>query len=199
MIVKICGIKNLRELEIVEKYADFGGIVVKSNSKRAVELKKAKEIIQNATIPIFIVSTVESIESWREIIAKTECNFVQVHGNLSVENFEKIKSEVVVMKAFIVNSSAEKIISWIKLYRPHYVLLDSGCGSGKAHDWNVSKEVAKHFPLFLAGGLNSKNVAKAIAFVNPAGVDVSSGVERDGYKDEFLVSEFVKVVKNAFR
>lgn len=30
MIVKICGIKNLRELEIVERYADLGGVVVRS-------------------------------------------------------------------------------------------------------------------------------------------------------------------------
>lgn len=196
MIVKICGIKNLRELEIVERYADFCGVVVKSESQRAVDLKVAREIVENSSIPVFVVSTAKSLEEWREIIAKTNCNLVQVHGAMSVEDFEELKSEVVAMKSFIASKSTE-IIAEIKLYRPHYVLIDSGCGSGKVHDWNVSKEVAKHFPIILAGGLNCENVAKAIDFVRPAGVDVSSGVERDGFKDEQLVFNFVKVVKNA--
>ncbi|MEM4279181.1 MAG: phosphoribosylanthranilate isomerase [Archaeoglobaceae archaeon] len=198
MIVKICGIKNLRELEIVERYADFGGVVVKSNSKRCVDLEIAREIVENATIPIFLVSTVSSLDEWNGIIAKTNCDFVQVHGNMSVGDFEELRNEVVAMKAFIVEGEAKELVEEIRLYRPHYVLLDSGCGSGKVHDWSVSREVAKRFPILLAGGLNCENVAKAIAFVKPAGVDVSSGVEKGGFKDEFLVSEFVKVVKNAF-
>lgn len=103
------------------------------------------------------------------------------------------------MKAFIVrNLDTNEIISQIKRYRPHYVLLDSGYGSGEVHNWNVSREVAKIFPIFLAGGLSSRNVANAIEFVKPAGVDVSSGVEKNGFKDEILVSEFVRVVRNAF-
>lgn len=199
MIVKICGIKNSKELEIVERYADFGGVVVRSESRRAVDFKVAREIIENASVPIFVVSTASRIEEWRGIIAKTNCDFVQVHGSMSVEEFEELKSEVVAMKSFIVLRDAESIVAEVKLYRPHYVLLDSGCGSGRVHDWSVSREVARKFPVILAGGLNSDNVAKAIEFVKPVGVDVSSSVERNGFKDEFLVSEFVRVVKNAIR
>ncbi len=197
MIVKICGIKNLRELEIVEKYADFGGVVVRSKSKRSVDLEKAREILGSASIPIFVVSTANRVEDWIEIIAKTECDFVQVHSEMSVEDFEDLKKEVVAMKAFVARNEAKEMIEKIELYRPHYILLDSGCGTGKVHDWNLSREVAKRFPIFLAGGLNYENVAKAIDFVKPVGVDVSSGVERNGFKDEFLISEFVKVVRNA--
>ncbi|MCS7119049.1 MAG: phosphoribosylanthranilate isomerase [Archaeoglobaceae archaeon] len=196
MIIKICGIKNIRELEIVEKYADFGGVVVKSESKRCIALEKAKEIISNSKIPIFVVSTSEKLLDWQEIIAKTECDLVQIHGKMKVEDFERIREEVIVMKAFIVKNLG--IFEEIKSYRPHYILLDSGCGSGKVHDWSVSREVAKRYPIILAGGLNKNNVIHAIEFVKPLGVDVSSGVEKNGFKDENLVSEFVKVVKNAF-
>lgn len=201
MIVKICGIKNLKELEIVERYADFGGIVVKSKSKRCVSLEKANEIISSSGIPIFVVSTAGKFEEWEEIISKTECDFVQVHGEMSFEDFEKLKEETIAMKAFLVTQGikAEEILGKISLYDPDFVLLDSGYGSGRTHDWRISREVARFHPIILAGGLKKENVADAIRFVCPAGVDVSSGVERDGFKDESLVFEFVKVVRNAIR
>jgi phosphoribosylanthranilate isomerase len=50
--------------------------------------------------------------------------------------------------------------------------------------------------LILAGGLNHHNVAKAIQKVNPAIVDVSSGVEKDNLKNETLIKKFVRSVKH---
>ncbi|MEM0215174.1 MAG: phosphoribosylanthranilate isomerase [Archaeoglobaceae archaeon] len=195
MIVKICGIRSLKELEIVERYADLGGVVVKSNSRRAVSLETAKEIIENASIPIFVVSTSEKLSDWEEILAKTECGFIQVHGNLSVEEFEILRKSVITMKAFIVRSY-EEILQEIEKYRPHEILLDSGCGSGKTHDWSISKRIAEIYPVILAGGLNPENVRRAIEEVKPFGVDVSSGVEKNGIKDEILIREFVRRAKN---
>ncbi len=198
MLVKICGIRGLRELEIVEKYADFAGVVVRSVSRRAVDLETARQIIANAAIPVFIVSTSESLEEWEEIVSKTECDFVQVHGSLSVEDFEILRKEVFAMKAFIVRNLEETLRS-IENYRPDLILLDSGCGSGKTHDWSISRKIAERYAVMLAGGLNPENVGEAISYVRPAGVDVSSGVERNGFKDEKLISEFVWRVKNEIR
>lgn len=198
MFVKICGIRGLRDLEIVEKYADFGGVVVKSNSRRAVDLGTAKQIIDNASIPIFVVSSSKSLRDWEEIVSKTECEFVQVHGDLSVEDFEILKKSVLAMKAFIVREFDETQ-RLIESYRPDLILLDSGCGTGKTHDWGISRKIAENYPIILAGGLNVKNVRNAIEYVKPMGVDVSSGVERDGVKDEKLVAEFVRRAKNEIR
>lgn len=195
MIVKICGVKRLEELEIVEKYADLTGVVVKSNSKRCISLERAREIINSASIPVFAVSTSRSLDEWEEIIARCECDYIQVHSNLMPEDFEKLKETVTVMKAFIVGRSAEEIIREIELYSPHLILLDSGCGSGRKHDWNISRKVSEKYRIFLAGGLNPQNVDEAIRMVKPMGVDVSSGVEKDGFKDELLVREFVRRVK----
>ena len=47
----------------------------------------------------------------------------------------------------------------------------------------------------LAGGLNSRNVARAVRIARPYGVDISSGVETDGYKDDRKIREFVTTVK----
>ncbi len=199
MIVKICGIRSVEELEFVEKYADVCGVVVKSRSLRAVNFDVAREIIGSASIPVFVVSTASTLEEWEEIVAATECDLVQVHGDISVADFEVLKENVKAMKAFIVNGSVEEIISRIEAYSPHFILLDSGCGSGRTHDWSVSREVAKLYGIFLAGGLNCENVGKAVKFVNPIGVDVSSGVEVNGRKDEKLVAEFVRRAKNEVR
>ncbi|GJM19339.1 MAG: N-(5'-phosphoribosyl)anthranilate isomerase [Phycisphaeraceae bacterium] len=69
----------------------------------------------------------------------------------------------------------------------HAVLLDSGNpslpvkelgGTGRPHDWDISRRIveALDLPVFLAGGLNPGNIAKAVARVRPYGIDVCSGV-----------------------
>jgi phosphoribosylanthranilate isomerase len=49
-------------------------------------------------------------------------------------------------------------------------------------------------PVFLAGGLNPSNVAEAIDLVGPFGVDVCSGVRRDGKLNEELLAGFFRAV-----
>ncbi len=199
MIVKICGIKSLDDLNVVEKYADVTGVVVRSRSRRCVDLGTAREIIASSSIPVFAVSTAKSLDEWLEIVSKTDCSLVQVHSDMKLDEFERLKEHVRVMKAFIVNSSPEKIVAEIDSYSPHFVLLDSGCGSGRTHDWSVSREVARRYGIFLAGGLNPENVERAVKAVRPLGVDVSSGVEENGRKSERLIEEFVRRAKNVVR
>jgi phosphoribosylanthranilate isomerase len=201
LIIKICGVKNLKELEIVERYADATGVIVKCNSRRCVSLKTAREIIQNATIPVFAVSTSSNLDVWMEIISGTDCDFVQLHSDsINAEIMDHLKEHVKVMKAFMVRdgetkAEASRIIGQIENFKPHFILLDSGCGSGKVHNWEVSKIISEKFSVFLAGGLKLENVVEAVETVNPAGLDVSSGVEVDGYKDENLVRGFVSRVR----
>src|SRR5258708_22305686 len=67
------------------------------------------------------------------------------------------------------------------------ILLDSGNpslstkelgGTGRVHDWRLSRKIPDSVavPIFLAGGLNAGNVAKAITQVAPFGVDLCSGL-----------------------
>jgi phosphoribosylanthranilate isomerase len=58
-------------------------------------------------------------------------------------------------------------------------------GTGRTVDWTRAALLARRRPLILAGGLQADNVAAAIEQVAPAGIDISSGVERvPGIKDE---------------
>lgn len=70
-------------------------------------------------------------------------------------------------------------------------------GTGVVADWARAAELARSVPLLLAGGLAPENVAAAIAAVRPMGVDVSSGVERDGVKDMAKIEAFLGAARAA--
>jgi phosphoribosylanthranilate isomerase len=73
-------------------------------------------------------------------------------------------------------------------------------GSGEAADWKAAARLAQHRDLVLAGGLNARNVAAAIAAARPFGVDVSSGVEAaPGRKSAQKIAEFVEAARAAFQ
>ena len=57
--------------------------------------------------------------------------------------------------------------------------------------------LARKRRIVLAGGLTPSNVRTAIQRVAPWGVDVSSGVERAGYKDNGLIAAFIDLAKAA--
>jgi phosphoribosylanthranilate isomerase len=71
-------------------------------------------------------------------------------------------------------------------------------GTGVKADWNKAAELAKRYPLLLAGGLTPETVAEAVRQVRPWGVDVASGVESSpGQKDASRMKAFVQAVRSA--
>lgn len=90
------------------------------------------------------------------------------------------------------------------------ILLDSGNpslatkelgGTGRAHDWAVSRKIRDSVPVpvFLAGGLNPDNVARAIAQVQPYAVDLCSGLRTNGHLDAKKLEHFMRAVHDAPR
>jgi phosphoribosylanthranilate isomerase len=89
------------------------------------------------------------------------------------------------------------------------ILLDSGDptaaiqelgGTGRVHDWAISRRIrdavaALDRPLFLAGGLRAENVGRALATVDPYGLDLCSHVRRDGRLDAERLAAFVAAVR----
>lgn len=206
MFIKICGVKNFNELEMVEKFAHATGVVVRSSSRRVLSLEMAKEIIERAQIPVFTVSTENTFEGWMDIIRKTGSNHIQVHSDMDPCEFGKIRNEFSgeIIKAFKIpqrcnhlEEEVEQVVSKMSSYEPDYFLLDTGNGSGKLHDLRVSKEVVEKIKekVILAGGLNPVNVSEVVSYARPFGVDVSSGVEQGKYKSEQLIRDFAEVLK----
>jgi phosphoribosylanthranilate isomerase len=89
------------------------------------------------------------------------------------------------------------------------VLLDSGSqeqrgGTGKSFAWvearNLVMALKESYPVIVAGGLTSSNVAWAAELLKPWGVDVVSGVEASpGKKDPAKVRAFVRAVRELDR
>ncbi len=88
------------------------------------------------------------------------------------------------------------------------ILLDSGNpslstkelgGTGRVHDWSLSRKIRDSVgvPIFLAGGLNAGNVAKAITQVAPFGVDLCSGLRTNGKLDETKLTAFMNATFTA--
>jgi len=108
----------------------------------------------------------------------------------------------------VIHVGGEESLAEAVAVAPHVdaMLLDSGNqrlavkelgGTGRTHDWSVSRRIreAVSVPVWLAGGLNTGNIAEAIAAVRPFGVDVCSGVRTDGRLDPVKLAAFVAAVR----
>lgn len=201
MKIKICGLTQIEEAEYLNTLpVDFAGMVLFfPKSKRNIQPEQAKEIINalSSNIKKVAVMVSPSLEQIKQV-ADCGFDFVQIHGKLSQDILEE--SPIPIWKAFNV-SDMETYSIWKECEKIEAFVFDAAQpGSGKAFDWNMLQEIPRDAgKLFiLAGGLSPENVAKAIAYVGPDGVDVSSGVEymdKPG-KDLEKVKAFVDQVRN---
>ena len=217
MRVKICGIRDEQELKICAKYADIVGFVTEYPMEVPwnISREEAKRLISKTPPFIYtVVVTSGRVEEVVEIVEYTKPNAVQLHGNESEKEVREIVEalNVKVIKALPIDVKTGKVygrdaIDAALSYERtgiDAILLDSKTdkigGTGKTFDWDIARRVREkiNIPLILAGGLNSRNVKKAIEYVKPYAVDVISGVETSGRKDERKVKEFVMAAKQAF-
>ena len=102
-----------------------------------------------------------------------------------------ISSQAQVMKTAGIRSEAD--IQRAIASSSEEILLDAGAGDGRTFDWSFLAKVTR--PYFLAGGLNPENVSGAVRTLNPYAVDVSSGIETDGFKDKEKMRAFVREIR----
>ncbi|KAG0198840.1 bifunctional tryptophan synthase trp1 [Mortierella sp. GBA30] len=171
----------------------------------------AKRAERNPRKPMIVgVFRDQSLEDITRIVDTIKIDLVQFHGG---ENPEMAKFlPVPVIKAFHIrgDEKPQDVIQTVSGTRGlnAYCLLDAagktggyGGGEGLSFDWSLAKAVVESqeggFPVLLAGGLDPENVADAVRQVRPWAVDVSSGVEINGAKDEGLIRAFVAHAKSA--
>ena len=210
--VKICGITNKSDLRsAIKAGTDAVGFVVGViESSRNISIRKAKNLIK--MVPIFVDSVVVTItndfDQIRKICRKLCPNAIQIHGDINSSDLSLLKSEIpnmTLIKSIGANPKIAQHQSITAIKNFDAILLDSIVqgkigGTGVTHDWDLSlkiKQTIHPSPLILAGGLNPKNVRKAIDFVQPYAVDVSSGVEKTpGKKDRKKIIKFIKNAKD---
>ena len=190
--VKICGLSNKEAVETaVSAGADYIGFVF-APSKRQVTLEEAAELAKLIPVNFKKVGVFVSPSGAQllEAIEKVGLDLVQVHGQVADALFEdlscaSIQAVQVDGNGHVPNSQAD------------YLLFDAPvAGSGQTFDWGQLDTAELAQPFFIAGGLNEDNVAKAIQHFTPYAVDVSSGVETDGQKDQEKIRRFIERAKN---
>ena len=194
--LKICGLKRLEDIIAVNRHgADYAGFVFFEKSKRYVDPYKANELISllRADIKPVGVFMDEPLDNVVRIARITGVELVQLHGHESEEYVEYVKRTLdrPVIKAY--KASEEGALEKAANSNADYVMIDSGAGSGKKFDWSILKDFKRDY--FLAGGLDPESVGEAIRMLEPFAVDVSSGVETDGIKDEKKIAEFIEAVR----
>ena len=220
--VKMCGISKIETIPaVIEANPDYMGLVF-APSKRQVTVDQAKTLVEELhkqyanrynrdaeqysnqtlihqesikTVGVFVNETVESL---LKIAKEVKLDVIQLHGDEDESFIQTLKeqSNVEVWKAVQVRSAADAE-AWIDssadmlLFDAYHK--DERGGTGEVFDWSSLDEFER--PFMLAGGINSTNVARAIRTVRPYGIDISSGIETDGVKDNEKITAFTKLVR----
>ena len=199
--VKICGITNLKNaLEASEIGVDALGFVFFKDSPRYIDPIEAGKIIN--LLPTFLLRVGLFVNpSENEVlsaISDSRINMIQFHGDENEEFCNQFNLPYIKAVAF---RDDLNLLEYCKLYASSSaILIDTYSkklrgGTGKTFDWDLlPKELP--LPIIIAGGLDSANVSLLIKTLNPYGVDVSGGVEREkGIKDYNMMKNFVLGVK----
>lgn len=197
--VKICGIRTIDQaVAALGAGADFIGLQFVPSSKRRVKQLVAEEICEKLKGKIKLVGVFQNqpLDEVNETAKDLNLDFAQLHGNED-SNFCK-KVNVPVIKVFGLPAwfDVSGTTQEMEKYSVSYFLVDRETrGEGEMLSLENSRELAKHFELFFAGGINPENVFRIVKNVQPFAVDVASGIETDEIPDIEKIKLFVKNAK----
>ena len=197
MFVKICGITNEDDaLLAVALGADAVGFVFAPSSRR-VNAQTVHDITRRLPPEILTVGVFRDDLPERvvEQAFAAGVRAVQLHGHETPQVTRQVRTKVpFVIQAFAAGSPA---LERAREHGADVVLIDAAQpGSGKIFDWTLVDQAPVGLKVMLAGGLTPENVGTAIKQVEPWGVDVSSGVEREpGRKDPVKLRAFIEMAR----
>ncbi len=194
--IKMCGLTRPCDIEAVNRIKpEFVGFVFAKRSKRYVTPEKAAELkkLLDPSIKAVGVFTDPSIPELEALVSHGIIDLIQLHGNESEGFIREVKDycKCPVIKAFKIRSKED--INLAEQCSADHILLDSGAGTGVTFNWELLKDIKR--PYFLAGGLSPENAEEAVNTLHPFCLDVSSGLETDGFKDKTKMEAFAKAVR----
>jgi len=202
--VKMCGITRVEDARAAAGCGAASIGLVFAPSPRQVSPDQAREIIRAipsgtvCTVGVFMGETAEEIQ---RIVDHAGVDSVQLHDEIVPPGLVPRTPSSLIRCLRVRPSDTRASLAGRLNADPQAVwLLDSGAGSGRAFDWSIASDLGLEFPgnLILAGGLTPENVGDAIRIVQPAGVDVSTGIERSpGRKDPARMQAFMDAVGGA--
>lgn len=194
--IKICGLRREQDIRYAnELMPDYIGFVFLKGKMRYVTFEDAARLrsLLDPAISAVGVFVNEPAENVIRLLQAGTIQIAQLHGQEDEAYAEELRraGDHCIIRAFAVRSSED--IHRAFAFPADYPLLDNGKGTGETFDWSLFQEQEK--PFFLAGGLSPENVKEAIECFHPYAVDVSSGVETDGFKDYEKMKAFMDAVR----
>lgn len=214
--IKICGLTEPQHaLAAARAGADFIGLVFAPSSRQvsvaqALPVVEAVHRLKNrpAIVGVFVNLVAEEVN---RIAEQCHLDRVQLSGDESWQYCRQIEKPVIKAihitraggeRLLLIRSILDRIAEGYQLLSPEKLLclLDSKVGNayggtGQTYDWQLAREIAARFPVIIAGGLTPQNVGTLVQEVQPWGVDVASGVESNGGKDEAKIVAFIEAVR----
>lgn len=200
LFVKICGITNLEDaMHAVRCKADAVGFIFYEGSPRFIEPDRAAQIAARlpdftSKVGVFVNADPKYIQ---EVSARVKLSAVQLTGNEGADDL--VGYETSVIKVFRIKPDFD--VEVMRNYLVDAFLLDTHAGkgyggTGQTFDWNIAVRAKEFGKIILSGGLSPDNIEDAVRFVQPYGVDASSGVEAEvGKKDPVKVRNFIARAK----
>jgi phosphoribosylanthranilate isomerase len=209
---KICCIMTRAELQlaIAEGAAAVGFVSHMPSGPGVIPEERIAELVQATPFPVWS-ELLTSLTSLPELLAqykRLKPSALQLCQPLPLDVLRDLREALPgVTLVHVVHVTDRGSLDEAKTYAPHVegLLLDTGNtegparelgGTGRTHDWTLDAEIVRkvQVPVFLAGGLTAENVGKAIATVQPFGVDVCSGVRTDDKLDPAKLRRFMTAV-----
>ncbi len=209
MLTKICGIKNEDTLVCCENNkVNFFGMIFYPKSPRNISfenasiLQKKSESLNIKGVGVFVNKNINQLE---ELVTNLKLRFIQLHGSEDEEYIKSLKkNDVKIIKSISISNKDDT--KEIKKYKSaDYFLFDYKPlkgelpgGNSKSFDWNLLKNLETDKPWFLSGGININNINQILNDINPFGIDLSSGVEKElGIKDNGIINNFMGKLQDA--
>lgn len=210
--LKICCIKNAREADLAHRAgATCLGLVGAMPSGPGILADDAIRAIIRSAPPTANCVLLSSESTPESLIAHAEsvgAKTVQCVRRFSPQDLHLIRERAPELSIIqVVHVIGEESFDYAMSVAGHVnaLLLDTGQvgpsatelgGTGRVHDWRFSVRIVREsrVPVYLAGGINARNVADAVAIVRPAGIDLCSALrnERDELDpqrlDEFIAA-----------
>ncbi|MBS7525727.1 bifunctional indole-3-glycerol phosphate synthase/phosphoribosylanthranilate isomerase [Fusibacter paucivorans] len=201
MSVKICGISEKKHLEAAfQAGASHAGFVL-AESKRKIDIATCGEFckaVRSDYAPMKSVIVLKDVNASEvnALYASVKPDYIQIHGYFRED--VPLEDSIKLIRAFSGELQPNIEGNDLLLQRADIVLLDAAVpGSGECFDWDKIEQARQSVqkPLWIAGGLSKKNIALLLSQYQIDGVDVSSGVETQGIKDEQKIRGFVEEVR----
>lgn len=213
LFVKICGLREASSARVaVEAGADALGFILAPARRQVTPeaIRAIREELESASgeLPPLVGVTVNAgPNAIARDIESSGVDLVQLSGDEDPAILAEIDLPVIramrLPSGMAVDAALHAVSAWFDAPRPAAHVIVEGHvagaygGTGEQADWALAAEIARRYPVILAGGLDPENVFSAIETVDPFGVDVSSGTETDGVKDHAKIRDFIHHARTA--